>query len=394
MATHTGTTRGSAGAPAVATYALILAQLVVWLVIRRFYLPGGAWIEFALRPDAPSLLGFVVSPFVHLEPSHLGINLIVLWLFGTNLERVTGSLRFLALYLGSAWFASLMHWAAATSFHLTPDLAAQDAAIGSSGAVAGVLAAGIVRFPQPRLRMPLLPITFPATPIVVLWLVYTLVWALYTTLKGITAGVGHWAHFAGFVFGLALAQLLGWQYDAREEYLERSGREARNRNDLVGAAQAWSALLAMRPEDLLTRRALVGVRLAMGDSPGARRLVRDGLVAAVRAGHREAAIDAYRETVSLVPDVDLPSGVRYRIGCWLADAGDDELAFRALWESVREDGTTAAAASALYRAGQVAWERLRSPLHAREAWERLIEQFPDSAWSDAARDGLRRVARA
>src|SRR5204863_8686127 len=93
----------------------------------------------------------------------------------------------------------------------------------------------------------------------------------------------------------------------------------------------------------------------------------------------------------LIPDLDLAPGIRYRIGCWLAEAGEDELAFGALWESVREDGPTPAAAGALYRAGLLAWERLRSPHSAREAWERLLEQFPDSAWTDAARDGLRRL---
>ncbi len=63
------------------------------------------------------------------------------------------------------------------------------------------------------------------------------------------------------------------------------------------------------------------------------------------------------------------------------------------WRQARSHGTPGAA-SALYRAGQVAWERLRSPLHAREAWERLLEQFPESPWSDAARDGLRRLSAA
>jgi hypothetical protein len=128
----------------------------------------------------------------------------------------------------------------------------------------------------------------------------------------------------------------------------------------------------------------------MHDLPGARRVARDGIHALVRREDRGAAVAAYQEYTALVPDLDLPPGVRFRVGCWMADAGDAEGAFRAMWESVREDGPPAGA-GALYRAGQVAWDRLKSPLHAREAWERLLEQFPDSAWSDAARDGLRRL---
>lgn len=373
-----------------ATYALLLAQFLVWIVARRYLLAGGDWAAFANNPAAPTWLGFVISPFVHLDPTHLGANLVILWLFGTNLERAVGSIRFLILYLGSAWFASLMHWAAATSFHLYAG-SASDGALGSSGAIAGILGASLIRFSLPRLRLPLISsATFPVAPLIVLWLGYTILRALLNTLSGITEGVGHWAHLAGFVFGLSGAQLMGFQRAARVEHLTRSAEVATAQQDYAGASRSWAALLAVEPLDAEVRTALISARLAMHDLPGARRVARDGLQALVRREDRTAAVATYKEYTGLVPDLDLPPGVRFRIGCWLADAGDGEGAFRAMWESVREDGPPAGA-GALYRAGQVAWDRLKSPLHAREAWERLLEQFPDSAWSDAARDGLRRL---
>jgi len=373
-----------------ATYALLLAQFVVWLVARRYLMSGGDWATFANNPAAPTWLGFLVSPFVHLDPAHLGANLVTLWLFGTNLERAVGSIKFLTLYLGSAWFASLMHWAAATSFHLYADPASH-AALGSSGAVAGILGASLIRFTLPRLRLPLLPAaTFPVAPLIVLWLGYTVLRALVNTLTGITEGVGHWAHLAGFVFGLTCAQLMGFQRAARVEYLIRSAADATARDDHAGASRSWAALLAIAPMDPEIRLALIAARLSMHDLPGARRVARDGLDFLVRSEDRAAALAAFREYTTLVPDLDLRPGVRFRIGCWLAEAGEGEAAFHAMWESVREDGPPAGA-GALYRAGQVAWDRLHSPHHAREAWERLLEQFPESAWSDAARDGLRRL---
>jgi rhomboid family protein len=388
--------RSSTAAPRqaapVATYLLITAQVLVWLVVRRYLLTGDQWTDFALFPGAPSELGMLISPFVHLDPAHLGINLAVLWLFGVNLERAVGSLYFLFLYLGAGWFASLMQWAVATSFHLIPDLTGRDAAIGSSGAVAGILGASIVRFPQSRLRIPLSTrATFPTILIILLWLAYTVVRALITTVHGVTEGVGHWAHFAGFVFGLGLAQLGGLQRVARQEYLEHAAEDAMARHNLPAASLAWSALLAMQPLDLHARTALIAARLELNDLRGARHLARTGVEALVRAGERSLAMQAYCEYSHLLPELDLGPGIRYRIGCWLAEAGEDEWAFRALWESVREDGATPAAASALYRAGLLAWERLRSPLHAREAWERLLEQFPDSPWTEAARDALRHL---
>lgn len=381
------------GAIPFATYALIIAQVAVWLVVRRYMVPGNQWTSLALRPGTPSEVGFLISPFVHLDPAHLGINLTVLWLFGTNLERAIGSLRFLSLYLGAGWFGSLMHWATATSFHLYPNVADGDAAIGSSGAVAGILAASLVRFAQPRLSFPLWPgATFPITPLLVVWLVYTIVRALFTTTMGLQEGIGHWAHLAGFIFGLGGAQVLRMQHRARLEYLERLALDAETQHDLPTAAQAWSALLAARPGDVAVRAALIRARVTAGDLPGARRLAREGLSSLVKADQRQAAVQLYQESTRQVPDLDLPHGIRYRVAGWLLDAGENELAFGALWDSVREDGGTPSAAGALFRAGQIALERLKSPAHARDAWERLLEQFPDSPWSDQARDGLRRLS--
>lgn len=377
----------------LATGALIAAQVVAWVVVRRFLLWGDDWTQFALRPGAPSEMGLIVSPFIHLDPTHLAVNLAVLWLFGAHLERSLGSLRFLLLYLGAACFASLMQWAAYTSFQMHADLGAQNAAIGASGAIAGVLGASFVRFPDARLRVPFgSGRTFSAGPVLMVWLVYTVTRALVTTLGGVNEGVGHWAHLAGFIFGLGVAQLGGLHHVARREHLERAAAAALRREDLPAAARAWSALLALRPDDLEVRSSLLSARLALGDVPGARRLAREGIEALVRAGDRRAAVETFAGYNAAVPDLDLAAGIRYRLGCWLVEAGEYETAFRALWDSVPEDGATSAAAAALYRAGQVAWERLRNPARARQAWERLLEQFPDSPWSDAAREGLRRCS--
>ena len=363
--------------PPIATHLLILAQVVVWIVARFYLIPGDSWVELALQPQKPSLLGGLISPFLHLDPTHLGVNMAVLWLFGTNLERTIGSVRFLLLYLGAAWFSSAMHWATAMTFNLYSQAPEAGAAIGASGAVAGLLGASMVRFAHPRLRLPFSDRTFPVTPLVVLWVTYTVVHALVTTWSGTSEGIGHWAHLSGFVFGLTAAQLAGWHHLARAEYLEHTAAEAAAHRDMVSAARALAALLSMRPPDIRVRRELILTRLELGDRPGARRLAREGLVDCVKTGDRLQAVKAFRAYGQLVPDLDLPAGIRYRIGCWLADTGDAEAAFRCLLESVREDGASGGAAS-LYRAGQLAWER-------------LLQQFPDSDWSDAAKDGLRKL---
>ncbi|MBM3458484.1 MAG: rhomboid family intramembrane serine protease, partial [Armatimonadetes bacterium] len=336
--------------PALATCLLIAAQLVVWLVVRRHLVVDGDWLQFAIRPDQPGVTGVLTGPFIHLEPAHLGVNLVVLWLFGANLERAIGSLSFLAIYLGAAAVASLMHWAVGVAFQLYPE--GVGAAVGSSGAVAGVLGAVWVRLPQSRLGVPLLRWwTFPTTPLFALWLAYTLLQAILGTVQGVSHGIGHWAHFAGFTLGLGGAQLLGMPRAARIEYLIEAAERATRTNNLIAAAQAWSALLSLRPADLQVRTALVSTRLAMEDHAGARRLAREGVESPTRAHQRRAALEAYRALRPLIPEMRLHPGLRYRLGCWLAEEGEGEFAIRTLLESMREDGATPASASALFRAG-------------------------------------------
>lgn len=377
----------------LATYALMLAQVVAWVLVRRYLLTGNTWTLFALLPGAPRETGLLVSPFIHLDAPHLGVNLLLLWLAGTALERAIGTIRFLGLYLGAAWFSALMQWAVTTALHTGPDATTVQAAIGSSGAVSGVLGALLVRLPVARLRLPLLAAAIPVTPLVTVWGIYTLILALIGTVTGLMAGVAHWAHLTGFLFGLGAAQLLEFHQAARAEVLARAGSEATAADNPLAASQAWTALLALRPHDLEVRSALVAARVALGDAAGARQVARDGIEVPTRAGDRAAALGAFRELAMLARGVDLAPGIRYRLGCWLAETGDYEAAFTALLESVWEDGPPNAtgAAAALHRAALVAAERLGNAARAREVWERLLMQFPDSPWAEAAEDGLRRL---
>src|SRR5438874_13706635 len=78
-------------ARAYATGGLVVIQALVWLVVVFSY-RNGEWLDFALLPRRLDLYRLAVAPFVHVHPYHLGFNLVVLWLFGSSLERsvVTG----------------------------------------------------------------------------------------------------------------------------------------------------------------------------------------------------------------------------------------------------------------------------------------------------------------
>ena len=76
----------------------------------------------------------VTSAFLHSGPIHLFFNALILWWFGRSLEGLIGSRRFLSLY-----FISMLAGAAGALL-LSPN----SITVGASGAVFGVLGAGLV----------------------------------------------------------------------------------------------------------------------------------------------------------------------------------------------------------------------------------------------------------
>ena len=76
----------------------------------------------------------ITSAFLHYGPFHLLTNMVALYWFGTLLERRIGAARFLALYLVSGLAGS------AGALLATPNAAT----VGASGAIFGVLGAGLV----------------------------------------------------------------------------------------------------------------------------------------------------------------------------------------------------------------------------------------------------------
>jgi len=77
----------------------------------------------------------VTSAFTHVELIHIGVNMLMLWFLGPNLERTLGRVRFLAVYLVSALSGSVVVlWLSDPSA----------STLGASGAVFGMIGALLV----------------------------------------------------------------------------------------------------------------------------------------------------------------------------------------------------------------------------------------------------------
>lgn len=126
-----------------ATYGLILANIGVYLLApvllgRNWRLDLGLWpewgavVEAAYPASGDDWYRWITAGFVHFSLVHVGLNMFVLWQFGTQLEPALGRVRFLALYfvalLGSS--AAVVLLGSAGSVHG-----------GASGAIFGLIAA-------------------------------------------------------------------------------------------------------------------------------------------------------------------------------------------------------------------------------------------------------------
>jgi membrane associated rhomboid family serine protease len=177
-----------------ATQALIAINIVMFLLEGSLGAP--VLDALALWPLGPEfrpwqLLSYA---FLHENLAHLAINMYGLYLFGSDLERVWGTRRYLAYYVVCALSAAL------TQIVVERMAGAYAPTVGASGALFGVLLGFAKAFPN-RIVMPLIPPIPMRAPVFV---------ALYAGLElvlGVThtqAGVAHFAHLGGLVGGYLL----------------------------------------------------------------------------------------------------------------------------------------------------------------------------------------------
>jgi len=126
----------------------------------------------------------VTSMFLHGGVEHLIYNMFALALFGTILEKILGTKKFIILY----FIAGLLAGLGAVLFY--------DAALGASGAIFGVL--GCLAVLRPRMRVYVGYIPMPMAIAAVLWVAGDL-FGMFAPDQ-----VAHAAHLFGMFFGLAV----------------------------------------------------------------------------------------------------------------------------------------------------------------------------------------------
>jgi membrane associated rhomboid family serine protease len=185
------------------TYGLVVLNVLFFILELS---SGDAFIDkwafvpsrFLANPMG-DLLTLFSSLFMHAGWVHLGGNMLYLWIFGDNVEDRFGHIPFIIFYLLcglAATFAQL-------AFNAGSDLPN----LGASGAIAGVLGAYILLFPQGKIRVLQGQRVVQVSALIVIGL-----WIVLQFFSGIgsiadtadTGGVAYMAHIGGFLAGILL----------------------------------------------------------------------------------------------------------------------------------------------------------------------------------------------
>ena len=147
----------------------------------------------------PFPLTVFTAMFVHGGFMHAGGNMLYLWIFGNNVEDAMGHGRFLIFYLLSGVGASLVH--------IFSDTSSTIPMIGASGAIAGILGAYFVLYPQARIKT-LIVFIFIIQVIHIPAILLLGIWFLMQLMNsgGGGGGVAWYAHIGGFLIGLFLVR--------------------------------------------------------------------------------------------------------------------------------------------------------------------------------------------
>lgn len=205
--------RGFLGGTPPVTRNLIILNIIVFIatLINQEFMTA----EFALFYPTSRYFHWwqiLTHMFMHGGFWHILFNMYTLWLFGSVVENIIGSKKFLLFYficgLGAAGLHLGVEFLQMQSFMegaaLGNNVALQNIAVikltptvGASGAIYGVLIGYAMLFPASKMTLLFPPVTLSAK-----WMV--IVFAAIELLTGVTgtvAGVAHFAHLGGMLIG-------------------------------------------------------------------------------------------------------------------------------------------------------------------------------------------------
>jgi len=202
----------------IITVAIIAANFAVWLFYELPDLASSVH-QASFYPctvdgscNGPEAWGvsWFTAMFMHGSWDHILGNMLFLAVFGKNVEDAFGRLGYLAFYIAGGFVATMAQTAVTLLAGTAADARVPN--LGASGAIAAVLGAYFVLYPNSRVLglIGIFPVRISAWFFLGFWFLYQLLEANLGIFEAQShgGGVAFFAHVGGFVFGLLVATLL------------------------------------------------------------------------------------------------------------------------------------------------------------------------------------------
>ncbi len=176
--------------PPITKYLLLACTAVFCL---QFLAPLQMQLWFALFPLNSGLFmpwQLITYAFLHGDVLHLFFNMLGLWMFGAELERLWGQRRYLQFITAGVLAAAVLQLV------FTAMIGSRTPTVGISGGIFALLLAYGMLFPT-RVIMPLFP------PIPMKARTFVIVFGAISLFMGLSGagGIAHFAHLGGMVGG-------------------------------------------------------------------------------------------------------------------------------------------------------------------------------------------------
>jgi membrane associated rhomboid family serine protease/outer membrane protein assembly factor BamD (BamD/ComL family) len=362
------------------------------------YAPQSTAFDFNNFIYFPGFSGWpaaVAAAFLHYGYVHLIGNLVYLLLFGWYLEDRMGTLPFGLLFLGASLLGNVAQgWYNLHVLHVNMGI------IGASGAVSGIMGAALVRFYVSRVKiaywvfMPLLAynragrVDVPIVFALVLWILLQIARGL-AQLEGTSLGVAYMTHLAGFAFGIAFTLATGGWKEARSEAFYVRAQRYLRKGDFFGAQEEFSHYVATRPDDGDAHAQLARVQVQTGDEIGAKASYLKACEILLRSQDRSECEDVYAQALRGFPDFCLSPEPHLDMAYGMERNLKPELALKAYDNFARRYPRHKDAPFVILRAANLHANAFADPARAKRCYDSLIDQYPDDAWADFAREQVR-----
>jgi membrane associated rhomboid family serine protease len=198
--------------------ALIAANFAVWIFYELPHLNSSVAhasfyacsVDGSCHSPEPWPLGWFTSIFMHGSWDHILGNMLFLAVFGKNVEDALGHLRYLTFYLAGAAVATATQTVVTLLAGTTAE--AHVPMLGASGAIAAVLGAYFILYPDSRVLtlVVVFLVRVPSWVFLGIWFLIQLVEGNFGLFSANANGGGtaFFAHIGGFLFGVLVARLV------------------------------------------------------------------------------------------------------------------------------------------------------------------------------------------